>query len=1085
MKNMKKFFLSLVTLLMTLGVMGQGTTTAGINGQVLDENSEPLAGATVVAVHTPTGSQYGAITEDKGYFRIPNLNVGGPYTVTVSYVGYENYEMGDINLTLGQTLQLNVSLGMAQVEIAEVQVVGSRVREYDVFDGNRTGAETVVGAEQIGDLPSVNRNLSDFTRMTPQAIVNGDGAISIAGINNRYNAISFDGAVNNDVFGLSPSGTNGGQTYGTPISMDAIEQFQITLAPFDVRQSGFAGASINAVTRAGTNKVSGSAYYFMRNEGLAGKTPTDNEDVERTKLPDFSSNTYGFRVGGPIIKNKLFFFLNGEMQREQTPKPFDFTDYTGNSDQATIQAVADKLLNDYGYDAGGFLSKNDELNSNKIIARLDWNISGKHKLTLRHSYTSLEAVKTSSSSSRAINFLNNAQYFPSVTNSTALELKSNLATSSNSLVIGFTSVNDDRDPYGVDFPAVQLRDGSGTIYFGSEPYSTGNQLLQDVLTITDNYSIYKGKHTITVGANIEYSSSYNLFVRKNYGEFIYSSAADFMTTGTAGEVPAYQYERGYSLVDDITGDGSAAAADFGMLQWGVYAQDEFQASPDLKVTFGLRMDMPMFLTDSPVDNHFNETTIPVLEAAGWDLEGAQSGQMPSSSLMFSPRVGFNWDLSGDKSTQLRGGVGIFTSRLPLVWPGGSYTNSGVVIGGVYHRSSWTAPDGNLHPILFNSQWDNQYKNDDFGYTDAPYGGQIDLFTENFKFPQVFRANLAVDQKLPWGMIGTLEAIYTKTLNNVNYLNVNLDPDPLTTLDGADNRPYYSSSSLTSDYTRVIIGTNTNEGYAYNLTAQLQKPFSNGLTASLAYTFGRSMAINDATSSQNSSQWRYMENVNGLNYLELSRSDFDLGHRFVGYVNYKVNWLNHLTSSFTLYYNGQSGDVFSYVYNDYPGLLNGEGQNPGNLLYVPASQSEIVFSDAATANEQWAALDQFIENDAYLSTRRGEYAERNAARMPFTNIFDFKFAQDIYVSSGDYKHTLQLTFDLFNLGNLINNKWGRMYYISNAALQLVEFDGFVDEANGDYTPTFTFTEPDGDVWDIDDIGVNSSRWQAQIGIRYLF
>ena len=1073
---MKKLFLSLAVLLgISLGAMAQGTTTSGMNGQILDDQSQALEGATVVAVHEPTGSQFGAITDSRGLFRIPNMNVGGPYTVTVSYVGYESFTQENISLQLGQTFALNVSLGMSTVDIAEVAIVGTRVAEYDVFDGNRTGAETVVGSEQISNLPSVNRNIADFTRMTPQAIVDGNGAISIAGINNRYNAISFDGAVNNDVFGLSPTGTNGGQTYGTPISMDAIEQFQVTLAPYDVRQSGFAGASINAVTRAGTNKVSGSAYYFFRNQNLAGKTPTDNEDVERTKLDDFSSNTYGFRVGGPIIKNKLFFFVNGEIQREQTPKPFNFADYDGDSDQAAIEALGDKLRNDFGYEPGGFLGRNDELNSNKFIARLDWNINQKHKLTLRHSYTGLEAIKTSSSSSRSINFLNNAQYFPSVTNSTALELKSNFTSSSNNLIIGFTGVRDDRDPYGDNFPAVQIYDGSGTIYFGSEPYSTANALNQDVLTITDNYSIYAGKHTITVGANVEYSSSYNLFMRKNFGEYRYSNMDDFMSIGSGTEAAAYQYERGYSLVDDITGDGSAAAADFGMLQWGVYAQDEIQVNQNLRVTAGLRIDMPMFLTDSPVDNNFNNNTIDELESAGWDMMGARAGQMPKAQLMFSPRVGFNWDVSGDKSTQLRGGVGIFTSRLPLVWPGGSYTNSGVVIGGVYHRSSWG------DPIYFRSDWDNQYKNPDFGYPEAEYGGQIDLFSEDFKYPQMFRANLAVDQKLPWGMIGTLEAIYTKTMNNVNYYNVNVSPDAEYNLTGADNRPFYSDDNITDDYTRIMLGHNTSEGYTYNITAQVQKPFDNGLTASLAYTFGRAMALNDATSSQNSSQWRYMETVNGLNYLDLSISDFDLGHRIVGYVNYSVDWIGHLKSSFSLFYNGQSGDPFSYVYNDY-GDMNGEGENSGNLIYVPANQGEIVLVDGdMSAAEQWAALDAFIENDDYLSTRRGQYAERNGARNPFTNIFDFKFAQDIYVSSGDYKHTLQLTFDLFNIGNLINNKWGRMYYISNDAYTLMDFEGFDDDGT---TPTFSF-EDDGEPWNIDDIGVQSSRWQAQIGIRYIF
>jgi len=1077
MKSMIRMLLSLVTSLLVLSVAGQGTTTSGINGRILDEHDEPLTGATVVAVHEPTGTQYGAITGEKGFFHLPNLNVGGPYTVTVSYVGYEDYMQRNIYLTLGQTFQINVELGMAQLEIAEVQIVGRRVREWDVFDGNRTGSETVVGAEEIADLPSVNRNLADFIRMTPQAIVDGNGAISIAGINNRYNAISFDGAVNNDVFGLSPTGTNGGQTFGTPISMDAIEQFQITLAPYDVRQSGFAGASINAVTRSGSNTFTGSAYYFFRNEGIAGKTPTDNEEVERTSLPDFSSNTYGFRIGGPIIRNKLFFFLNGELQREATPKPFDFADYTGDTDQAGVDAVANKLINEFGYDPGTYLSKSDELNSNKLIGRIDWNINDKHRLTLRHSYTFLEAILTSSSSSRSINFLNNAQYFPSRTNSTALELKSNFTSSSNSLVVGFTTVRDDRDPYGDNFPAVQLFDGSGTLYFGSEPYSTANALYQDVLTVTENFSYYAGRHTFTVGANLEFSSTYNLFMRKNFGEYRYSTVADFMTVGTPGEVPAYQYERGYSLVDDITGDGSAAAADFGMLQWGIYAQDEFQATSDLKVTVGMRIDMPMFLTEPPVDEHFNTTTLAQLEEEGWNLEGARSGQMPSPQLMLSPRVGLNWDVSGQKTTQVRGGVGIFTSRLPLVWPGGSYTNSGVVIGGVYHRSSWGTP------VYFRGDWDNQYFNADFGYTDAPYGGQIDLFTEDFRFPQMFRASLALDQRLPWGLIGSVEGIYTKTLNNAHYYNVNVDPNPIARLDGADDRAYYSDENIDDSYTRIILGTNTSEGYTYNLTARLQKPFDNGLTASLAYTFGRAWVLNETTSSQNSSQWRYMETVNGLNYLDLSISDFDIGHRVVGFLNYKFDWISHLTTSFTLYYNGQSGDVFSYVYND-DGNINGEGENEGNLIYVPASQSEIVFADAATAAEQWAALDNFIENDPYLSTRRGQYAERNASRAPFRNIIDFKFAQDIYVTGGDYKHTLQLTFDLFNLGNLINPDWGRWYYVSYNTFTLLDFEGFVDEAGDDYTPTFSFSDP-GDVWDIDDIGVNSSRWQAQIGLRYIF
>ncbi|MEA1896624.1 MAG: carboxypeptidase regulatory-like domain-containing protein [Bacteroidota bacterium] len=1076
--NLKILFGAAIFFFAALTSFGQGTTTSGMNGKVADTNGETLPGATVIAVHTPTGSQFGGITDTQGYFRLPNLNVGGPYKVTVSYVGFESYEKDGIYLTLGQTFKLNVTLGQTTTQLAEVAVTGTRVKEFNAFDGNRTGAETVVGADEIAVMPSINRDMTDFTRLTPQASVRDDGAITIAGINNRFNAISIDGAVNNDVFGLSATGTNGGQTGGSPISMDAIEQFQVVLAPFDVRQSGFAGASINAVTRSGSNKVEASAYYFMRNEGLAGKTPNEEDKDARDKLPKFSSNTYGIRIGAPIIKNKLFVFASAEIQREETPANYTTFDtgYEGDSDRATIGLVTDKLES-MGYDPGPWESKTRTLDSDKFLIRLDWNINQHHKLMARHSYTNLEAVKVGSSSNYSIGYENNAQYFPSVTNSSSVELKSNYDGFSNNMIVGFTSVRDDRDPYGASFPALRIYDGSATIYAGSEPYSTANMLDQDVLTFTNNFSIYKGKHTITFGANIEYSSTYNLFMRKNFGEYRYSTVADFLTVGTAGEVPAYQYERGYSLTDDdvITGDGSEAAAIFSMLQWGLYAQDEFQVSDDFKVTLGVRIDMPMFLDDPAEDTHFNTVTKLVIENE-WDMFGAQAGQMPKSQLMFSPRIGFNWDVNGNEETQVRGGLGIFTSRIPLVWPGGSYTNNGVTIGGVYHRSSWGTD------IYFRPDWDNQYRAADFGGTDAEWGGQMDLFAEDFKFPQVFRVSAAVDQKLPvGGLIASVEGIYTKTLNNVLYYNMNVEKEPDFYLTGADKRPHYDNSDLDGDYTRIMVGTNTSEGYTYNITASIQKPLTKGFSGTLAYTFGRAMALNDATSSQNSSQWRYMEQVNGLNNLELSYSDFDLGHRIVAFANYRIEYLNHLATTFSLYYNGQSGRRFSYVYADY-GDLNGNGESDNNLIWIPADASEIVFEDGDPTGQQWTDLDEFIKGDDYLSQHRGDYAERNGARNPFTHIFDFKIVQDIFVDAGPGKHTLQVSFDIFNLGNMLNNTWGLKYYTGNDNFRLIDFEGFGADTT---TPEFSFDKPSGDVWTLDDSGISSSRWQAQLGIRYIF
>jgi hypothetical protein len=1068
------FLLGFVSLL-SFSVFGQGGTTSSVTGRITGEDGEPLPAANVLIVHQPTGSSYGGVSDSEGFYRLPNLNVGGPYKLNVSFVGYHPFEMNDIYLSLGQTFNVNIELTEESMALPEVNVVGSINSEYKIFDGNRTGAETVVGNDQINTLPTVGRDLTDFTRLTPQASVGDEGFLTVAGINNRYNQILIDGAVNNDVFGLAASGTNGGQTGASPISMDIIDQFQVNIAPYDVRQSGFAGASINAVTKRGTNAFHGTAYYLFRNENLAGKTPTDDEDLERKKLDPFENKTQGLSLGGPIIKNKLFFFVNAEKMLDETPLPFDFSSYIGDASQSDMDALISKLKTDYNYDPGIYLNKTKKLESNKLFGRLDWNISENHKMMLRHSYTKSELTDASASSSYALGFSNNYMYFPSITNSTTLELKSNFDNYSNDLILTGTFVHDDRDPNGPNFPAVTIYDGDGSIYFGSEAYSTANELRQDVISITDNFQIYKGNHTITIGTNNEFASVYNLFMRKAFGEYRFENMDYFMNSGLA-----YQYERGYSLVDDVIGDGSEAAADFDLLQLGLYVQDEWQVSEAFKLTYGVRADMPVFLTDSPVDEHFNNSTIPMLEAAGWDLEGAKTGEMPKSQILFSPRVGFNYDVSGDDQTQLRGGIGIFTSRLPLVWPGGSYTNSGVVIGGVYQqRPYW---QGEEPDIPFESDWQNQYTNSTFGREDLPYSGQIDLFTEDFKFPQTFRANLAVDQKLPWGVVGTIEMLYSKTLNNVNYLNVNVSPEPEFYLTGADNRPYYSNDQIDDAYTRVMLGKNTNKGYSYNFTAQLQKPFDNGLTASIAYTFGRSMTINDATSSQNSSQWRYMETVDGLNNLELSRSDFDLGHKINGYITYSVEYFNNLKSTFSLYYNGQSGMPFSYSYNDRGGL-NGEGENSGNMIYVPDSKGDIVFADQATADEQWQQLNRYIENDDYLSERRGKYAERNGARVPMSHILDFKFIQDVWVNVKDSKQTLQFTFDVFNVGNLLNKDWGRRYYVPYGNSTIIDFEGFAEDGT---TPTFAFNhEGDYEPWNIDDSGLTSSRWKAQIGIRYKF
>ena len=483
MKKITNLFLLAVFLFSASAIFGQGVTTSSINGKITDNNGDALPGVNVVAIHTASGTKYGSSTDYDGYFRISNMRAGGPYSITISYVGFNDHAQNNVFLQLGQTLGINHKMVEVATALGEVVIT---VSTGGVFDGNKTGSGGVVSKRQVETLPSVSRGIGDFLRTSPLAQVSGS-QISIAGQNNRYNAIYIDGAVNNDVFGLAGSGTNGGQTGVNPISVDAIESFQIAIAPFDVKISGFAGGAISAVTKSGTNNTDGSVYGFIRNESLAGKTPVAlvPSGQSREKLANFSALTYGIRASGPIVKDKLFYFINYEKQDDETPRPFNYSNYKGSTTEAGIQGLRDYLINSHGYDPGAYLSIADKLESDKFIAKLDWNINDNHKLSLKHSLVKAEQVNASTSSTTAINFSGRSIYFPTTTNTSTLELNSKLNDKiSNSLTLAYTKVLDDRDPLGDPFPSVTIRDGLGTINFGSEAFSTANILEQEIITLT-------------------------------------------------------------------------------------------------------------------------------------------------------------------------------------------------------------------------------------------------------------------------------------------------------------------------------------------------------------------------------------------------------------------------------------------------------------------------------------------------------------------------------------------------------------------------------------------------------------------------
>lgn len=1078
MQKISKFLtLALVMAFSALG-MAQGVTTSSMGGQVTDAAGVPLPGANVIAVHLPTGSKYGAIPDYDGYYRISNMRAGGPYVVTITYVGFAEFKKENVFLQLGNSERISAKLSESTSALDEVVITADRT---GIFDANKTGASTNISQQQINKLPSASRSIADFVRVTPQAQISegNDGfSISVAGQNNRYNAIYVDGAVNNDVFGLSGSGTNGGQTGVNPFSIDAIESFQVAIAPFDVKISGFAGGAISAVTRSGTNEWDGSVYGFVRNQDLAGKTPPELVgDGEREKLDEFNAYNYGFRVGGPLVKDKLFMFFNYEREDRDTPQPFDVGVYGGDSDVDELTRLSDFVSDTYGYDLGGFNGSAQTLVSNRITTKLDWNINESNKLTFSYRYTDAENLEARSSNSNRVAYIAGSELFNSVTNSATLEWNATIGNKfANSFIVGYTGVRDDRDPSGSPFPSVAIADGlnifSGQgIQFGAERFSTANLLNTDILTVTNNFEIYKGKHTITLGTHNEFTNAKNLFFPSNYGYYVYDTVDEFINN----EEP-FIYETGYSVADSnrAVGDESSGSADFKFAQFGLYAQDEIQFTDNFKLSLGLRFDLPVW-ENGAVNPDFNsDDNIATFEAAGKDFQGARVGKAVNSTIHVSPRIGFNWDVNGDKTTQIRGGLGVFTSRLPLVWPGGTYNNNGGATGG------FTDEDDVTGPIVFNPDVNSQFQHLGAGRND--FGGNVDLFSEDFMLPQLLKMNIAWDQKLPfWGLVASTDFIYNDNITAIFYENLNV-AEPVGALDGpGDTRPKYGDR-VTGDYNRVILASNTGEGSSWNASVTLTKPTQKGFNGSLTYAYGEAKSIFDGTSSQNSSQWRGIQTVNGKNRPDVSRSNFAQGHRVLATVGQEINWSKKLKTYVGLVYEGLDGQPFSHVYSGRTRVLNDDSRDNA-LIYVPANAGEINLLDSnmsGDSSDEWAALNAYIEGDDYLKSRRGKYAERNGDRNPWSHVVDLKVLQDVSFDVNNKKHTIQLSFDVFNFTNLINKNWGKRF---------INFSNFsflenVSGGNDETAPIFEFQD-NADREVLDDIGLLSSRWQMQVGLRYSF
>ena len=1091
-------FLMLLMALPIGQVFAQGSTTSALSGSVVDEKGEGLPGATVIAVHEPTGSRYGASTRADGRYNIVNMRVGGPYKVSVSFVGYKEAVQSGIVLTLASELRQNFKLEVNQSQLEEVKVVASRT---SVINSGRTGAATTVSNSSITTLPTLNRSLGDFARLDPRA--NG---LNFAGRNALYNNVTVDGAFFNNAFALSP--TIGGQAGASPISVDAIDQFQVLIAPYDVRQGMATGANINVVTKSGTNNWTGSGYYFGTNEGLVGNKIGDVTN----QFGKFSRGQFGARVGGAIIKNKLFIFGSFEQEAQTDPGSNFVATRTGTEPNRSIAKAEDLdrlkqfLLTKYNYDPGAYENYDREKYSQKANLRLDWNISDKHKLNIKYNYLrSYADISPSNSGSLAGGRSPSANVLPfqgslyrinNNLDSYIAELNSTFSNSvSNNLTVGYTAMRDFRESpvNNTPFPTVDIGNNNlnQLTTFGYEPFSANNLLDSDIFQLSDNLTIYKGKHVYTLGIAYETNAFRNGFAPNYYGGYQFRSIDDFIksASGDLTVIPAFYRQQWSNYAEFPFAEMKGSTFSF-------YGQDEITAAKGLKLTFGLRGDATSFPSfDEP---KYTNTYVPSLTFRdGIKLE---TNKFPGTTVLWSPRFGFNWDVKDDKTTQVRGGLGVFSGRVPYVWLSNQLSNNGVLFGSENLANPTNRP--------FNANVD-AYR-PALGGTVNPIAYNLAVTDPNFKFSQVFRANLAVDKQFGDGWIVSLEGIYTKDINAVYLENVNL-PNSSVKAVGSDNRVIYYTASAAGIPTNTrnnqiyggtrglnapatgntvnnpnisdaILIKNTNLGYSYALTATVSKSFENGLFASLSYTNSDSRSVNDGGSIAQS-QWRDRVVSGDPNENVASYSSYMQAHRINAYGSYKLNYLNDkAATTFGFTYSVAPAGRFSYTYS---GDMNGDNQASNDLIYIPRGQSDILLRDLGsyTAAQQWIDLDKYISQDPYLSTRRGQYAERNGAELPWAANFDFKVIQDFYINVAGKKNTLQFTLDVFNFGNYVSPQWG----LNQSALRA----GLISYVTNDAAtgrPVFQFpyrsgTTPLANTYQRS-FGLGS-RWQAQFGIRYIF
>lgn len=1085
-----RILISLTLLLYSWCGFTQSTTSA-ISGQVWS-GENVLSEATVVAIHEPSGTRYGTMTNEKGYYRLKGMRPGGPYRIEISYVGYEHTVYQDIFLELAETYFCHADLQPAS--ILEEVVIKSK---SSPFAGLKTGASTRITAVDVNRFPNINRKLNDLIKLSPYALSGGFG-----GRDQRMNNYSIDGANFNNNMGLDGSVLPGG---GNPLSIDAIEEIRINIAPYDVKQSNFIGGAVNVITKSGTNTFRGSAYTYLKNEYLRGNSVDGFDLGEREKE---ARSIYGFTLGGPILKNKVFFFVNGEF--EHAPKPIHkWTLSTDGQSDATnkisrvttddMSRFSADLKRMYGYDTGSWTDFNGNADAYRIMTRLDWNINDSHKLMLRYNYIFNQRDQNVAGAALGISGGPVSQYSMSFRNSTwqqtdkvnslTAELNSRFNGGiNNQLLVSFTFSDGNKRKCNGEFPTVDIMkpDESGInrafMNAGYDQHAWHNGITEKVWAITDNLSFSLGQHDLTAGISFESQKASNCYMRYGAGYFRYNSYEDFLHR----EAPV-----GFALTYSLTGE-SDALAEVHYEQFSLYLQDEWNIHPRFQLLYGIRMDIPFYI------NHRYENP----SIAGMKFNGTQlsTAYWPQRTPLFSPRVGFNYDVTGNQRLKIRGGSGLFTGRFPLIFLSKMQEGSGMLQTTVSTTKEndplLRALKGGIRtPREILTEIAPQFP-DRFPREPGAINSIVTI-DRNFKMPQVWKSSLALDYRLPLTFPAdlTVEGIFIKDIYTIIHQDKNTDETKIARFSGPDKRYRYAGKTgkrIDENINYALLMTNSHKGYSANLNATLHMEPLPRLNIMAAYTYTVSKTLTANTSNQIDGAWQQEPSVMGPNYQSLHNASYlSSPHRVIGQVNYRIEYARKkIATSFSLFYEGQKGGAYSYIYD---GDMNNDGINY-DLIYIPQNRDELNFADKKVGSKTFAAEEQrhafwqFINQDKYLKKHKGEYAQAYGAYLPWNHQFNVRLAQDFKFKTGHRNNILRVSVDIMNLGNLLNDSWGLLQDAtpSNRAI-LLHCNG-VNEQNEPIYTMSTVKEKGEDILPYKTFMKNRSSdncWQLQIGIHYIF